>query len=305
MEASINDHIILNMNYHNRDGEEFPYEPRDGCKILIFNLIIFLAGLSIGIFPSVFAYQFWVWAIAGPLIIFSLFVVWFGFFIIRPNEAGIVTLCGSYKGTVRRVGLNWINPFMFVSKVSLKSKNFMGNTMKVNDKSGSPIEIGIVTVWKIKDTYKAKYAVEDYNNYVAIQSEAAVRNLAYSFSYDKVGDNEVCLKSGNNIITDHLIDQLSERFAKAGIEVEEAKVTHLAYAPEIASSMLKKQQAQAIIDARQMIVHGALSIVEQTIHTLNANNICELDKDQKAKIVNSLLTVLCSDNHVQPVLSTN
>jgi regulator of protease activity HflC (stomatin/prohibitin superfamily) len=186
----------------------------------------------------------------------------------------------------------------------LKSTNLNGEKLKVNDKSGSPIEIAIIIVWKVKDTAKALFGVEDYNYYVRVQSEAAVRNLAYSYNYNKKVDNEVSLRDGHDQISIHLIHQLNIRFAKAGIEVEEAKVTHLAYAPEIASSMLRSQQAEATIAAREKIIQGAVGIVHQTINTLQENNICELTQDQKAKLVTNLLTILCSDTHVQPVLNT-
>ena len=298
----------LYVNNNNSEHQEIEYSSWNGCGMLLVVFIIMFSGLAIAIALPINSYSYQDNNIAIglgigiPLFIGSFFMFG-GFVSLSPNEAGVVTLCGEYKGTIKTAGLLWINPFTSVTKVSLKANNLNGEKLKVNDKSGSPIEIAVVVVWKVQDTAKALFGVENYQNYVTVQSEAALRNLAYSYNYDKLDDNEVCLRGGHEEITRHLITQLNEKFFKAGIVVEEAKVTHLAYAPEIASSMLKRQQAEATIAARQKIIQGAVGIVHSTVNTLADNNICDLNQEQKAKLVSNLLLVLCSDSNVQPVIS--
>lgn len=234
----------------------------------------------------------------------TLVVCLVGCFTIQPNESRVMTLFGEYVGTVKKPGFHWANPFNAKKKVSLRSNNLNGDKLKVNDKNGNPIEIAAVVVWRVKNTAQASFDVENYDEYVRIQSESAVRYLASSYSYDGGEEEEITLRGGGDEVNQNLVDQLHERFLKAGIEVEEARITHLAYAPEIAQAMLKRQQAEAIIAARKKIVSGAVSMVDMALHELSQNNIVELDEDKKASMVSNLLVVLCSDNEVSPVVNT-
>lgn len=227
-----------------------------------------------------------------------------GLFSIQPNESRVLTLFGAYVGTEKRAGFHWANPFIFKPKVSLRSNNLNGDKLKVNDRKGNPIEIAAVVVWRVQDTAQALFDVENYEDYVRIQSESAVRHLASSYAYDQGENDEITLRSGGDEVNQYLADQLSERFLKAGIEVEEARITHLAYAPEIAQAMLRRQQAEAIIAARQKIVHGAVSMVDMAIEEISDRNVVDLDDERKASMVSNLLVVLCSDNDVSPVVNT-
>jgi regulator of protease activity HflC (stomatin/prohibitin superfamily) len=290
--------LYLNPNI----PQERKYHTWDGCWMILINFAIMAGGIAITIALPV-ADMVWGLAIGIPMFIVS-FIFWFGFFSLDPNTCGVVTFCGSYKGTVKESGLFWINPFAGVTKVSLKANNLNGQMIKVNDKSGSPIEIALVVVWRVKETSKALFGVENYFDFVRIQSEAALRNLAYSYNYDKLEEHEICLREGHEQITKHLIEQLNTKFEKSGICVDDAKVTHLAYAPEIAGAMLRKQQAQATIAAREKIIQGAVSIVESALETLKNRNICEFTPESKTKLVSNLLVMLSSESHVQPVLNT-
>lgn len=246
--------------------------------------------------------------IAGALIIGVINFVFVlpGLVIVNPNESKVLTLFGKYVGTVKRDGFFWVNPFTVKKKVSLRAFNLNGQQLKVNDKVGNPIEIAAVIVWQIKDTAKAVFAVENYIQYVNIQSEAAVRHLANSFPYDNIEDEtaSITLRGGAEQVSVLLEKELNERLDRAGIEVLEARISHLAYSPEIAHTMLQRQQASAIISARRLIVEGAVGMVEMALARLSEKNIVNLDEERKAAMVSNLLVVLCGDRSVNPVVNT-
>jgi regulator of protease activity HflC (stomatin/prohibitin superfamily) len=229
-----------------------------------------------------------------------------GLVIVNPNESKVLTLFGSYVGTVKKDGFFWVNPFTIKKKVSLRAFNLIGQQLKVNDSVGNPIEIAAVIVWQIKDTANAIFAVENYLQYVNIQSEAAVRHLANSFPYDNIEDENasITLRGGAEQVSHLLEKELNERLDRAGIEVLEARISHLAYAPEIAHTMLQRQQASAIISARRLIVEGAVGMVEMALARLSEKKIVELDEERKAAMVSNLLVVLCGDRSVNPVVNT-
>lgn len=229
-----------------------------------------------------------------------------GLVIVNPNESKVLTLFGSYVGTVKKDGFFWVNPLTTKKKVSLRAFNLNGQQLKVNDSVGNPIEIAAVIVWQIKDTAKAAFAVENYLQYVNIQSEAAVRHLANSFPYDNIEDEtaNITLRGGAEQVSHLLEKELNERLDRAGIEVLEARISHLAYAPEIAHTMLQRQQASAIISARRLIVEGAVGMVEMALARLSEKKIVELDEERKAAMVSNLLVVLCGDRSVNPVVNT-
>ncbi|WP_295767122.1 SPFH domain-containing protein [uncultured Mucilaginibacter sp.] len=229
-----------------------------------------------------------------------------GLIIINPNESKVLTLFGKYVGTVKADGFFWVNPFTVKRKVSLKANNLNGQQLKVNDKMGNPIEIAAVIVWQVNDTAKAVFSVENYVQYVNIQSEAAVRHLANTFAYDNMEDEsaEVTLRDGADQVSEMLEKELNERLFRAGIQVLEARISHLAYAPEIANAMLQRQQASAIIAARKQIVEGAVGMVEMALARLSEKNIVEFDEERKAAMVSNLLVVLCGERAVSPVVNT-
>ncbi|WP_342331905.1 SPFH domain-containing protein [Pedobacter sp. FW305-3-2-15-E-R2A2] len=264
--------------------------------------VLFLALLGGGIF-ALAVEQFTVGAIALAL---NFILVLPGLIINNPNESKVLTLFGKYVGTVKTDGFFWVNPLTVKKKVSLKARNLNGHQIKVNDKLGNPIEIAAVVVWQVQETAKAMFAVEDYHQYVNIQSEAAVRHLANIFPYDNFEDEEatITLKDGAEKVSSLLEAELSERLSRAGIEVVEARISHLAYAQEIASAMLQRQQATAVIAARKLIVEGAVGMVEMALERLSEKNIVELDEERKAAMVSNLLVVLCGDRNVQPVVNT-
>lgn len=227
-----------------------------------------------------------------------------GYFAVAPNEARVLTLFGKYKGTVKETGLRWNNPFIVCTKLSLRVRNFDSDKLKVNDADGNPIEIGAVVVWKVTDTAEAMFHVDDYEHFVRVQSEAALRNLATHYSYDSHEDGEMALRSHTQEIASLLKTEVQDRLEQAGVEVLEARISHLAYAPEIASAMLQRQQASAIIAARQKIVEGAVGMVEMALDSLAEKSVVELDEERKATMVSNLLVVLCGDKATQPVLNT-
>ena len=227
-----------------------------------------------------------------------------GFFTLPPNVACILSLFGEYKGTVRDSGFFWTNPFMTKRQISLRSRSLEGAKLKVNDKQGNPIEIGIVVVWKVQDTAEAVFDVENYEQFVQIQSETAVRHLANSYAYDHGEEHEITLRSGVDEVSSALLMELQERLSRAGVHVEEARLTHLSYASEIAGVMLRRQQAEAVIAARQKIVHGAVSMVQMALNELAEKEIVHLDDDRKAAMVNNLLVILCGEGEARPVLNT-
>ena len=227
-----------------------------------------------------------------------------GFFTLEPNSSRVLILFGKYVGTVNRSGFHWTNPFNTKPRVSLRSRNFNTATLKVNDKNGNPIEIGAVVVWKVVNSAEACFDVDDYEEYVEVQSEAAVRQLANNFAYDHGEEGEITLRSGMAEVSNALQNEVQARLAKAGVEVEEARISHLAYAPEIAGAMLKRQQAEAIIAARQKIVHGAVTMVEMALTELDQGGVIHLDEERKASMISNLLVVLCSESETQPVVNT-
>ncbi len=227
-----------------------------------------------------------------------------GFFTLQPNEARVLVLFGSYKGTVRGSGFHWTNPFTSKIPVSLRSRNLNGERLKVNDKRGNPIEIAAVVVWHIEKTAQAAFDVQNVESYVAIQSESAVRHLASSYAYDHGEEHDVTLRGGGDEVSAALLQELSDRLSRAGVVVEEARISHLAYAPEIASAMLRRQQAEAVIAARQKIVQGAVSMVEMALKELDQKNLVDLDPERRAAMVSNLLVVLCGETEVQPVVNT-
>jgi len=265
-----------------------------------FALFLILLALSIG----AVAVEMFAIGVTAALVNFILVLP--GLVIVNPNESKVLTLFGKYVGTVKQDGFFWVNPFTVKKKVSLRAFNLNGQQLKVNDKVGNPIEIAAVIVWQITDTAKAVFAVENYLQYVNIQSEAAVRHLANSFPYDNIEDENatITLRGGAEQVSILLEKELNERLDRAGITVLEARISHLAYAPEIAHTMLQRQQASAIISARRLIVEGAVGMVEMALARLSEKKIVELDEERKAAMVSNLLVVLCGDRSVNPVVNT-
>jgi len=244
-----------------------------------------------------------------PILLGSLFLMFLGvlflagLFVINPNEAAALLLFGSYKGTTRDNGLRWANPFLRKMKVSLKARNLNGDRLKVNDLTGNPIEIAAVVVWKVTETAEALFEVDNYHEYVQVQSESAVRHLASAYPYDG-HDEEISLRGATDEVSERLQHELQERLHKAGVKVIEARLSHLAYAPEIAGAMLQRQQASAVVAARKKIVEGAVGMVEMALHELGERNIADFDTDKKATMISNLLVVLCSEHAAQPVINT-
>lgn len=272
--------------------------PPSGYLAFVLFLLLF-AGAIVS-----FAFHYIAAGITAILVNFILVLP--GLVIVNPNESKVLTLFGKYVGTVKQDGFFWVNPFTAKKKVSLKAFNLNGQQLKVNDSVGNPIEIAAVIVWQIKDTASAVFAVENYLQYVNIQSEAAVRHLANSFPYDNMEDEsaQITLRGGAEQVSLLLEKELNERLDRAGIEVLEARISHLAYAPEIAHTMLQRQQASAIISARRLIVEGAVGMVEMALAKLSEKKIVELDEERKAAMVSNLLVVLCGDRSVNPVVNT-
>lgn len=244
-----------------------------------------------------------------PALVLGSLLTLLGFFTLQPNRAAVLILFGAYKGTVRESGFHWTNPFYSKKKVSLRSHNLNGERLKVNDLRGNPIEIAAVVVWRVADTAQATFDVEDFHEFVDVQSESAVRDLARTYAYDIREDDdaaeaELTLRDGGKEVAHRLQTELQERVEKAGVLIEEARVSHLAYAPEIASAMLKRQQAEAIISARRKIVDGAVSMVEHALEELTTKQVLDLDDERKAAMVSNLLVILCGDREATPVVNT-
>lgn len=242
-----------------------------------------------------------------PLAIIDFFIL-IGFFLVNPNTSKVLLLFGKYIGTVKTNGFYWANPFYTKKSISLRASNFDSERVKVNDKLGNPIMISTILVWRVKDTYKAAFEVDNYQNFVRVQSDAAVRKLASLYPYDNFEDEgkeeEITLRASVNEVSEALEKELSERLSMAGIEVLEARIGYLAYAQEIANAMLKRQQATAIIAARHKIVEGAVSMVEMALEELSQKEIVELDEERKAAMVSNLMVVLCSDKDTTPIVNT-
>lgn len=263
--------------------------------LLILSVLIVLAGIASLPLGGVLIF-------AGIVMGVVNFAFLFGYFTLQPNEAIALSFFGPYVGTVREAGFYWANPFYTKIRVSLRARNFEGARLKVNDKQGNPIEIAAVVVWQVTDTAQALFEVENYEDYVQVQSETAVRHLANSYAYDHGEEHEVTLRSNVDDVCKALCKELQDRLAKAGVGVIEARLTHLAYAPEIAGAMLRRQQAEAVIAARQKIVHGAVSMVQMALNELTEKNVIQFDENRKAAMVSNLLVVLCGESEVQPVI---
>lgn len=232
------------------------------------------------------------------------FFLLLGLFIVNPNEGKVLQLFGAYVGTVKTPGLRWANPFYSKRRISLRVRNFESGRIKVNDNEGNPIEIAAVVVWRVVETFEACFHVDDYENYVHVQSEAALRNLATSYTYDSHDEEQMSLRGHTAKVAEHLQREIQERLDKAGVEVLEARISHLAYAPEIAAAMLQRQQAGAIIAARQRIVEGAVGMVEMALEMLSRRDIVKLDDERRAAMVSNLLVVLCGERATQPIINT-
>ena len=276
---------------------EKEFKPVSGYPLALVVLLMILSPLL-----AIYDQQY-IWFLVLTFIGFFLAI---GFLVVNPNESSVLTLFGAYKGTVRDNGFFWVNPFFVKKKLSLRARNLDSEPIKVNDKLGNPIMIGVVLVWRVKETFKAAFEVDDYAHFVEIQSEAAVRKLAGHFPYDNFEDEEaeITLRGGGEEVNHILEEEISERLAIAGIEVIEARINYIAYAQEIAGAMLKRQQATAIIAARTRIVEGAVGMVEMALEELSKKNIIELDEERKAAMVSNLMVVLTSDKDVAPVVNT-
>ncbi|HAH37853.1 MAG TPA: hypothetical protein DEQ87_19695 [Algoriphagus sp.] len=271
-------------------------KPISGYVILLLNLALIPAAIF-----SLINEQ----AVLGVASILAFVLLIPGYFIVEPNKAMVLLLFGEYKGTVKANGFFWVNPFMTKKKISLRVRNFENKPLKVNDKIGNPVMVGTIVVWQVEDTFKATFDVDDYENFVHLQSDAAVRKMAGSYPYDNFEDEEaeVTLRSGVEEVNHSLEEEIVERLNHAGIKVIEARISHLAYASEIASAMLQRQQATAIVAARQKIVEGAVGMVEMALEDLKVKDIIEFDEEKKATMVSNLMVVLCSDKSASPVLN--
>ncbi|HTB63257.1 MAG TPA: SPFH domain-containing protein [Opitutales bacterium] len=298
-------------------SREIPVNAMNGFAMLGLNFLLLIGSIALFIYTvlhidpatehatTLQKIQFFGAIVTGALALF----LFGGFFTLQPNEARLLILFGAYKGTVRTSGFFWVNPFYSkFMKMSLRAYNLNSEKLKVNDKHGNPIEIAAVVVWRVADTAQAKFDVADYNRYVNIQSESAVRHLASTYAYD-LGEttdakDEVTLRGGGEAISAALLGELQIRLAKAGVVVDEARISHLAYAPEIAEAMLRRQQAQAVVAARQIIVHNAVSMVEMALKELSERKVVQLDDERRAAMVSNLLVVLCGESNASPVINT-
>jgi SPFH domain / Band 7 family len=273
---------------------------------MIALVVAFIWYLGAILIPAGVAVDGWTLAPMG-LIVLAFVVVGValsGLTPVNPNEARAIVLFGHYAGTVRAQGLWWVNPFTLRPKISVRVRNFETSKLKVNDHDGNPIEIAAVVVWKVTDTAEALFEVDDYENFVNVQAESALRNLATTHPYDAHTEGDVALRSNPQEIADQLRGEIQDRLEKAGVTVIEARISHLAYAPEIANAMLRRQQANAVIAARSRIVEGAVGMVEMALEQLSAKQVVELDEERKAQMVSNLLVVLCSEHETQPVVNT-
>ncbi|MBW7913700.1 MAG: SPFH domain-containing protein [Taibaiella sp.] len=277
-------------------------KPLNGYAALFISLITLVAAAYGFLNVYISAEYYW---IAVPALIATL-LLWKGLIIVQPNNAKVLNLFGKYMGSVKANGMFFINPFYTTVKLTQRAQNLATPTIKVNDKMGNPIEIGAVVVWQVTDTFKAAYDVSDYMAYVRTQSEAAIRILAGSFAYDNIEDEnaKITLRDGGEQVNQMLEKELADRLATAGITIREARISHLAYAQEIAGAMLQRQQATAIVAARYKIVEGAVGMVEMALEELGKKNIVHLDDEKKAAMVSNLMVVLCGEKNAQPVLNT-
>ncbi|MFZ6013624.1 MAG: SPFH domain-containing protein [Bacteroidota bacterium] len=275
---------------------EKKYSPMSGYLMLAIVMVLFAGGLwgLIATRGLVF-----IWPLAISLILMP------GFFFVNPNGSVVLVLFGDYKGSVKDNGFFWVNPFFMKKSVSLRARNFDSDKIKVNDKVGNPIQIGVILVWQVHDTFKASFDVDNYETFVKLQTDSAVRRLAGLYPYDNFdAESEVTLRSGHDEVNHSLEENLSHRLEMAGIRVIEARIGHLAYAPEIAGAMLRRQQAAAVVSARFKIVEGAVSMVQMALDHLSKQQIIDLDEERRAAMVSNLMVVLCADKDVNPVVNT-
>ena len=290
------------MNAYRKEGtHEKSYVTLNGIAMLLLLIAMILAlGAGLAVVRQAFVFP----AIALGI---AIAFVAGGFFMLQPNETGVLTLFGDYLGTDRSPGLRWTLPWNSRRRLSARARNHNIETLKVNDKRGNPVEIGAVVVWRVEDTAQALFDVEDFEHFVKVQSESALRHIATHYNYDTGEDheaNEVTLRAGADVVADALRVELQARVQLAGVRVAEAKLTHLAYAPEIAGAMLRRQQAEAVISARGKIVIGAVSMVEMALKSLSEKNVVELDDERRAAMVSNLMVVLCSERDTQPIVNT-
>ena len=308
------------------ESKEFTYSGStlNGFGMLFLNIALTLAGIAL--FVLAIEYENWQMGVGCGLTLLVSFFLWAGFMMLEPGEARVVMFFGKYVGTFTRTGFFWINPFTTTKKLSLRARNLDAEPIKVNDKEGNPVMIGLVLVWRLKDTYKALFEIDSqtmaannaqvgtdlksmmaaFERFVRVQSDAALRQVAGQYAYDDTESraSDITLRSGGEEINEQLEQKLTERLAMAGIEVVEARINYLAYAPEIAAVMLRRQQATAIIAAREKIVEGAVSMVKMALDQLTEQAIVQLDDDRKAQMVSNLLVVLCGEDNAQPIVNT-
>ena len=291
---------------------EKEYDAFNGFKTIFFTIGLVFGGallITIGIILVCVSKNFLI-ALGiilisiGGIAFISSFYFCCGYIENEPNHAYVLTYFGNYIGTIKKVGLYWVNPFYTSISISLRARNLSSEIIKINDKAGNPIMMGCVVVWKVRDTAKAIFDVQDYYYYVRVQTESAIRYVGCLYPYDKIHEDDICLRSGHNEINAALKNELTERLKHAGIEVVEARVTELSYASEIANVMLKRQAAEAIIAAREKIVQGAVSITGHAVDSLKINNICELNEDEKCDLISNMLVVLCGESQVCPIVNT-
>lgn len=277
--------------------QEFTVKPVSGYLALLM-VLLFIGGAITGFIYNII----WLGIILILLIVFTIL----GFKVVNPNSSLVMVLFGAYKGTVKENGFFWVNPFYITRHISLRARNFDSEPIKVNDKIGNPIKIGFVLVWKVSETYKAVFEVDDFQHFVLVQSDAALRKLAGLYPYDNLEDHEavMTLRSGGEEVNDELEREIRERLLIAGIQVIEARINYIAYAEEIANAMLRRQQATAVVAARFKIVEGAVSMVQMALEQLSDKNIVELDEDKKAAMVSNLMVVLCGDKDATPIVNT-
>ncbi len=269
-------------------------------------LVILLAIATVWVFVEAIRTERALLLLLSGMLLLATILAISGLFIVNPNDARVLVLFGTYTGTVKKNGFWWANPFYSKKRITLRARNLNGEKLKVNDKAGNPIQIAAVVVWQVEDTYRASFDVDDYEQYVVVQSEAAVRHLAGAYPYDTFEDHDqetMTLRGGTEHVNAQLERELQERFDRAGIRVIEARISHLAYAPEIAEAMLRRQQAAAVVAARHQIVEGAVSMVELALSRLSEKNVVQLDEERKAAMVSNLLVVLCSESAASPVVN--
>ncbi len=277
---------------------------RSGWLGLILLIVAFLGILATILYGAIAKPTAWPWWVGTAAVLFPVWIILMcGFFTLQPNVAAVLILFGDYKGTANQSGFWWTNPFMSKKKISLRAHNFNGDRLKVNDNRGNPIEIAAVVVWRVDNTAEACFYVEDYREYVKVQSESALRHLASRYPYDAHIPDELSLRGSMDEVSRDLTEELGERLGKAGVVVDEARLSHLAYAPEIASVMLRRQQAEAIVAARSRIVEGAVGMVEMAFELLESKQAIKLDEERKAAMVSNLMVVLCGEREATPVIN--